>query len=202
MLVQTIEHSFHIPISDFAEVNFPGFSGMVNALGGIDLNFPDPVKDAYSGLDITTTGCQLVMGTQALALVRSRHLYYESNGAWLADYGSDWSRIQRQDAFFRAVIAKMKGLVTSPLGLNDFLGAATKNVTIDQTLSESALLHLAQIFRGVSSSNLVTETLPTIPYTTSGGAAVLLPAEVPDEQTISGIPCVRLKTHDNSGLPS
>ena len=76
LLVQTIEDDLGVPINDFAEINFPGLQGMVNSLGGIYLDFPMPVKDAYSGLNITKTGCQLVNGAQALALVRSRHLYY------------------------------------------------------------------------------------------------------------------------------
>ena len=184
LLVQTIENSFHIPISDYAEVNFPGFQGMVDALGGITLNFRYLVKDSYSGLNIDHTGCQTIHGIQALGLVRSRHLEYFENGEWLYDGNSDWSRIQRQDAFFRALISKMRGLASSPLGLNSFLGAASKNLTIDQTLSESVLIHLANVFRGFRSSQFTTETLPTIPYTTSGGAAVLLPAQSPDEQTI------------------
>jgi LCP family protein required for cell wall assembly len=184
LLVQTIKNTFHIPITYYAEVNFPGFSGMVNALGGIGLDFRYPVKDAYSGLNITTTGCQLVNGTQALALVRSRHLYYYENGAWNYDGLSDFSRIQRQDAFFRAVISKMKGAVTNPLELNNFLGASTKYVTIDQTLSEGELVSLARIFRSFTSAELTTQTLPTSPVTISG-QDVLEPAPGPDETMIS-----------------
>ena len=104
LLVETIEKDLGIPINDFAEINFPGFQGMVGSLGGIYLNFSVPVKDAYSGLNIAKTGCQLVSGAQALALVRSRHLYYYENGTWNADVQSDFSRIQRQDVFFRAMI--------------------------------------------------------------------------------------------------
>ena len=48
LLVKTISDSFHIPVNYYAEVNFQGFAGMVNALGGIGLDFPVPVKDTYS----------------------------------------------------------------------------------------------------------------------------------------------------------
>ena len=109
LLVQTIEQDLGIPINHYMAVDFPGFSGMVNALGGVTMDFPTPVKDAYTGLDVTTTGCQVVNGTAALQLVRSRHLYYmDSNGEWEYDGQSDFSRIQRQDAFFRAVLAKVE----------------------------------------------------------------------------------------------
>jgi LCP family protein required for cell wall assembly len=185
LLIQTIESAFHIQINDYAEVNFPGFQGMVNAVGGIGLDFKYPVRDAYSQLNITQTGCQLVQGTQALALVRSRHLYYYENGAWQADYGSDWSRIQRQDAFFRALLPKLHTITTNPGAMNGFIGAATKSIAIDSTISESFIVSLARSFSHLSSKNFSSETLPTIPYTTPSGEDVLLPAPIPDEQMIS-----------------
>jgi LCP family protein required for cell wall assembly len=178
LLVQTIEHVLGIPVNHYMSVDFPGFSGMVNALGGITMDFPTPVKDQYTGLDVTTTGCQVVNGTTALELVRSRHLYYKnSNGYWEYDGLSDFSRIQRQDAFFRAVLAKVNASITNPLAINSFIGASVGNLTIDDTLSQGDLLHIAEDFRGLPSSHLVTETLPTIGYTTDGGASVLKLAE-------------------------
>jgi LCP family protein required for cell wall assembly len=178
LLVQTIEQDLGIPINHYMSVDFPGFSGMVNALGGVTMDFPTAVKDQYTGLDVTTTGCQVVNGTTALELVRSRHLYYmNSNGYWEYDGLSDFSRIQRQDAFFRAVLAKVNASITNPLTINSFIGAAVGNLTIDDTLSQGDLLHIANVFRGLTSSHLVTETLPTTSYVTDGGADVLKEAQ-------------------------
>jgi LCP family protein required for cell wall assembly len=178
LLVQTIEKNFGIPINHYVAVGFPGFSGMVNALGGVTMDFPTPVKDQYTGLDVTTTGCQVVNGTTALQLVRSRHLYYKNaNGYWEYDGLSDFSRIQRQDAFFRAVLARVNASITSPLTINSFIGAAVGNLTIDDTLSQGDLLHIANVFRGLPKKHLVTETLPTTAYVSSGGADVLKEAQ-------------------------
>ena len=155
LLIQTIEQDLHVPINHYASVDFPGFSGMVNALGGVTMDFPTAVKDQYSGLDVTTTGCQVVNGTTALELVRSRHLYYKnSEGEWEYDGQSDFSRIQRQDAFFRAVLAKLNATGLDPLTINAFLGAAVTNLTIDDTLTKSDLFNLAEDFKGLSSSRL------------------------------------------------
>ena len=174
LLVQTIEQDLGIPINHYMSVNFDGFSGMVNALGGITMDFPTPVKDQYTGLDVTTTGCQVVNGTVALQLVRSRHLYYkDADGYWQYDGQSDFSRIQRQDSFFRAVLAKVNASITNPFTINSFIGASVGNLTIDDQLSQGDLFHMAEDFRGLPSSHLITETLPTIGYTTDGGAAVL-----------------------------
>jgi LCP family protein required for cell wall assembly len=178
LLIQTIEQDLGIPINHYVAVNFPGFSGMVNALGGVTMDFPTPVKDQYTGLNVSATGCQVVNGTTALELVRSRHLYYKnSNGYWEGDGLSDFSRIQRQDAFFRAVLAKVNASITSPLTINSFIGAAVGNLTIDDTLSQGDLLHIADVFRGLPSSHLVTETLPTVSYVSSGGADALKVAQ-------------------------
>lgn len=185
LLIQTIEQQLGIPINHFAEVDFPGFQGMVDALGGINLDFPVPVKDAYSGLRVTTTGCQLVDGAQALALVRSRHLYYYENGQWNYDGLSDFSRIRRQDVFFRAMLDKVNASLTNPLAINAFIGAAVHNLTIDSTLTAGGLFSLANTFRGLSQGDLHTETLPTIPFTTPGGADVLQVAQPYASQMIS-----------------
>jgi LCP family protein required for cell wall assembly len=178
LLIQTIEDDLNVPINHYMAVDFPGFSGMVNALGGVTMNFPTEVKDAYTGLDVTTTGCQVVNGTTALQLVRSRHLYYmNSDGEWEYDGLSDFSRIQRQDEFFRAVLAKVNASITNPFAINGFVSAAVTNLTIDDTLSQSDLLHIASEFRGVTSSHLITETLPTTSFITDGGADVLQEAQ-------------------------
>jgi LCP family protein required for cell wall assembly len=178
LLIQTIEDDLHIPINHYISVGFDGFSGMVNALGGVTLDFPTAVKDAYTGLDVTTTGCQIVNGTVALQLVRSRHLQYiNKNGYWEYDGLSDFSRIQRQDSFFRAVLAKVNTSITNPLAINGFISAAVGNLAIDDTLTEGDLLHIATEFRGLSSAHLRTETLPTTSYVTGGGADVLLAAQ-------------------------
>ena len=68
--MKTITDNFGIPINHVVQVDFSGFQDAVNALGGIYLDFPYPAKDTYSGLDITTAGCQLLNGAQALAVAR------------------------------------------------------------------------------------------------------------------------------------
>ena len=178
LLVQTIEQDLGIKVNHYASVSFPGFSGMVNALGGITMDFPTAVKDAYTGLHVTQTGCQVVNGTVALQLVRSRHLYYmNSDGNWEYDGLSDFSRIQRQDQFFRAVLQKVNQSITNPLTINAFIGSAVGDVTIDDTMTESDLFHIAETFKDLPSSHLITETLPTTSFVTGGGADVLQVAQ-------------------------
>ncbi|MGH9291564.1 MAG: LCP family protein [Acidimicrobiales bacterium] len=175
-LVQTIQQDFKIPINHVMEVNFPGFAGMVDSLGGISLDFSMPVRDAYSGLDISHTGCQSVDGAQALALVRSRHLYYFDKGSWHYDGMSDWSRIRRQQAFFHALLDRIHGVFPDVFTLNSFLSAAIGNLAVDSRLSSGEMMSLGLKYHSLSASDLVTSVLPTTP-SVSNGADVLLPAQ-------------------------
>lgn len=186
LLVQTIEQDFHVPVNYYVEVNFVGLQNMVDAIGGIHLNFPYALKDSEAGLDVTTTGCQLVDGVTALALVRSRTMQWESSpGVWSLDPNSDFTRIRNQQAFFRAVIEQLNSEITDPIALNGFISAAARNLTIDQTLTEGTLLGLAKEFHDFAPGALEAKTLPTVgPYWPTPDTEVLLPAAAADEAMV------------------
>jgi LCP family protein required for cell wall assembly len=160
-LVKTITANFGIPINHVVEVDFSGFQAAVNALGGIYMDFPYPAKDAYSGLNITTPGCQLLNGTQALAVARSRHYYYYQNGYWNYDGTSDFGRIQRQDAFLKALISSAKSKV-NPLTVNAFLGSLHEGIQFDNQLGFNELIGLAVDYHSYNPASLAGETLPTV----------------------------------------
>jgi LCP family protein required for cell wall assembly len=159
-LVQTIEANFGIPIEHVVQINFDGLEGAVDAIGGIRLNFPYPARDAYTGLNVTQSGCQVLNGGYALALARSRHYQYEKNGYWQGDGTSDFGRIQRQNAFLKAVINQAETKY-NPLTLNAFIGSVVQGVTIDSTFNVSDLVSLAREFHTFASNSLATATLPT-----------------------------------------
>ena len=183
-LVETIQQDFGIPINHVVVANFPGFEGMVNALGGISLDFPYPVRDLDSGLNVTTLGCQTVNGSTALALVRSRHLYYFKGGGWNYDGMSDWSRIQRQQAFFHAVVNKADSEFPNLLAMNSFLRATADDLQVDSGFSSREMISLGLRFRGVGSASLATEVLPTYGATVDGND-VLMTAQPYAQQMIS-----------------
>jgi len=173
VLVKTIQQDFGIPINHVVVANFPGFEGMVNAIGGISLDFSDPLRDQYSGLSVNTVGCQTVNGATALALVRSRHLYYLKNGAWNYDGMSDWSRIQRQQAFFRAVINKVNGEFPNVVAMIAFLRATAHDLSVDKGFTAHEMISLGLRFRGVAAGQLMTRVLPTHGIYIDGNAVLI-----------------------------
>ncbi len=180
-LVKTITANFGIPINHVVQVDFAGFQDAVNALGGIYLNFPYPAKDAYSGLDITTPGCQLLNGAQALGVARARHYEYYADGYWQYDGTSDFGRIQRQDVFLRSLITAAKSKV-SPLTVNAFIGSIHEGITIDDGFGINELIGLALDYHSFDPSNLNTMTLPTEAANGFGDLGDVLTAEQPEAQ--------------------
>jgi LCP family protein required for cell wall assembly len=63
-LVEAITNDLGIPIDHYVELNFDGFQHVINALGGIDMYFPTPLRDKVSGLSITKAGCQHLGGSR------------------------------------------------------------------------------------------------------------------------------------------
>jgi LCP family protein required for cell wall assembly len=162
-LVQTIQQYLGVPVNHYLLINFDGFRAIIDALGGIRLDFPYPAADDLSGLRVTRPGCQHLVGDQALAVARSRHYRYQAAGAWHSDPLSDLGRIRRQQVFLRVVLrtAISKGL-TNPIRANRFIGAVVGHLTKDRGLTQADAVGLARQFRGFDPDRLGDLTLPTV----------------------------------------
>jgi LCP family protein required for cell wall assembly len=193
-LVEAITDDLGIPIDHYVSVNFDGFQHVVSALGGIDMSFPTPVRDSFSGLHITRTGCQHLDGFAALAVVRARHLQYlDPRGRWADDPESDFSRIRRDHQFLTvlAKTTKAKGL-TNPLQANAVLGNLVHQVTVDSGMSLSTMLGLIRRYHGLNPDVVPQLTLPVTlvaqaNYRFGGGryGSVVFPTQPADAQVIS-----------------
>jgi LCP family protein required for cell wall assembly len=169
-VAKTIEQDFGIPIHHYLLIDFEGFKRIVDALGGIKINFPYPSRDMddhgrnMSGLSITTAGCQLVRGSQALALARSRDFSYVRDGVRRWDRNGDLGRIRRQQAFLQGVLQKaLASGLTNPVRANAFIGAVVHDLTKDKGLSIADSVRLGARFRSFRPSDMETFTMPTQP---------------------------------------
>ncbi|MFI5036630.1 MAG: LCP family protein [Acidimicrobiales bacterium] len=190
LLTQTITANFGIPISHVIQVSFAGLINAADAIHGVYLDFPYPSRDPYSGLNIRHPGCQLVSGFQALAVARSRHFYYSPhhspwpkgnpsydqiiNAGWVYDGTSDYGRIDRQNAFLRAMLARVKGDLSNPLALNSFFANIPSGVTLDSTFSLDEMIGLALKFHSINPAAIKTYTLPTIGAVVNGADVLIV----------------------------
>jgi LCP family protein required for cell wall assembly len=168
-LVRTVRANLGIAVQHYVEVDFVTFSEMVDAIGGIDIDFPHPAYDRHSGLNIIAPGVRHLDGSQALAYVRSRHYVEVIDGQEHADPTADLGRNQRQQNFIRTVLRDV-GATRNPWTLAKVVGAATTGMRVDTVLGFGDVVSLARNLSGGEPTSVV---LPTR-GTRKGGASVLL----------------------------
>lgn len=190
LLAQTVTANFGIPINDTVVVSFAGLINAADALGGVYLNFRYQSWDPYSDLRITHPGCQLVTGFEALALSRSRHFYYNVKGTtsfpnvkdsyntlvsqgWTYDGTSDFGRIDRQNAFLRAMVDRVRGIY-NPLTITSFLSKLPQGIALDNNFTLNDLIGLAVKFHNLNANTIQTWTLPTFSANSTVGSVLFV----------------------------
>ncbi len=176
-LVSAIEDDFGIPIQHAVSLNVDQFANVVDALGGINMSFPMSVFDAESGLNVRAATCVHLNGTQALQVVRARHLQYKSSTSgpyaayWPQEVQSDLARIRRDHEFLRvlASAATKKGL-GNPITDINLVGSLKSDFTFDQSWSVTDMARLLVDFHAVNINSVPQLTLPVAVVTDPNGA--------------------------------
>ncbi|MGH8952617.1 MAG: LCP family protein [Acidimicrobiia bacterium] len=174
LMVQTIRENLGIDVNHYVEVDFVGFISMVDELGGIEMSFPYPARDAASGLAIEA-GTQILDGEQALAFARSRKYEELQDGGWVHVEATDLGRTQRQQQVVRAILTELK-TPGSIAEAGQIAGSLAQHMTVDGTLADSSVASLAWNFRGLVTGSLEGQTLPVYGDTV-GGASIVRAAE-------------------------
>jgi LCP family protein required for cell wall assembly len=146
-LYKTVEQTTGIHIDHFIQVEFTGVVKVVDDVGGVNVCVPQNISDPNSGLSISA-GEHHINGLTFLEFWRARYS--------LAD-GTDLKRIDRDDLLlaqmFRGIISS--GLLSSPTRLLPVVDDAARAIyATDAGLTQTDLLHVAESFRGLSSSNV------------------------------------------------
>lgn len=168
-LVDTVRQALGIHITRYLEVNFVAFPAVVDALGGITINFPHPAFDTHTGFRIDQAGPHHLAGADALAYVRSRYYNQIIDGKAVPDGLGDLSRQERQQTFMRAVFKKLSDS-KNPLTLMRAASAMAKGVHIDDAMSLIDTFEFAWRMRKLDPN---TVTLP-ITFAHRDGQDVLL----------------------------
>ncbi len=173
LLIATIERMTQVRIDHFLQVDFTGFKGMVNELGGVDVCLTKPAKDSFSGINLSA-GNHHISGDVALAFVRQRHGL--ANG--------DIDRIARQQQFIGSLANKIlsAGTLLNPIKLNGVLNVATASLQADKGLTGNDLKSLALRVRKFSSGGVIFTTVPVTDINARrNGASVVLLDEAKSE---------------------
>lgn len=151
LLVRTVEFNTGLRIDHYAEIGFGGFAGIVDAVGGVELDIPKAFKDEKSGADFQA-GKQTLDGEQALAFVRTRY----------ALPGSDLDRTKNQQKFLAALAgqAATPSTVLNPFKLYPVMGAGLDTLIVDEDMGLSDLASMFWAMKGVTGGDGKSMNMP------------------------------------------
>ncbi|WP_248912497.1 LCP family protein [Paenibacillus macquariensis] len=145
-LVQAVSDFMNIPIHHYIKTNFSGVRDFIDSIGGVDMVID---QDVTITPEITIKkGEQHLDGEHALYLARER--YSTKDG--------DFSRQREQFNIVRAVAKQL----LKPEHIPDLAGLLLKqqNDIIDTSFSDSDLISLAWLFKGMESDDFTYEQIP------------------------------------------
>ncbi len=167
---KTVASNFGVAVDRYARIDFAGFVHIIDALGGITIDVPAPIVDyeypTYNyGIQVIrfAAGEQRMDGERALQYARTRH------------GSSDLKRAARQQAIIVAIgqrVLQPAVWPRLPLAVTTAAGAIQTNITpweMIRLLPALLAVGPSGVERRVVEGNMIQ------PFTTTGGAAVLLP---------------------------
>lgn len=169
-LIQTVQESLGIPIHHYLEVDFVSFALLVDSLGGITIDFPNPAFDRNSGLDVQQAGPVHLDGPQALSYVRARRLVEVVDGAERPDVTGDIGRVERQQRFLSAVFGKL-GDSKNPITLARAASSASGGLRVDDSMTLLDAMRLGWRLRSLDPESV---PLPTTEGRNHAGAVLFL----------------------------
>ena len=154
LLIETIDQNLGIEVDRYAETDFHGAAAIGDALGGLSLSFPHPVRDGSVGL-AAPAGCTRFDGTALLQIARARRLQFQQDGTWRSDPTADLGRIERQQAVATALLERLAALdLTRPGEVERLLDAVSDDLTVDAGTTNGDLLDLFRAIEGSEARSL------------------------------------------------
>ncbi len=151
LMIQTLDNLTGVHIDHYARITYSGLSGVVDAMGGVDVNVPRPTLTFRAGKNHLT-------GASALAYVRQPAV-------------SEVGRMQLQENLFRVILRKIasRGFFVG----TDFhvLNAVVAAVSVDSTFTNSQLESLALSLGHLQGSDGLSIDVPTTGSPRMGGTA-------------------------------
>lgn len=162
-VVEVLQATTGVPIHHYVEISIPGFIGVVEAVGGVDICLDEPLHDPKSGANFQP-GCHHLDPRAALAYVRSR-----------ATERGDFDRMERQQTLMRALLKRLTALRTLAdlPRLFDVVERVARNVTTDTKLGPRHMAVLAVQLRRMATGSVPMLTVPAYPTELEGKSYVV-----------------------------
>ncbi len=151
LTVRMVEGLTGVHVDHYLELDFVSFIKTVDALGGVPVCTPVPLRDPESGLDLPA-GRSMLDGGESLEYVRARYV----------DGTADLGRMRRQQRFLAGLIhrAADSDLVFDPVRLSETVGTALDSVRADRGLGPVDLVRLAAALRELTPASSEFTSVP------------------------------------------
>lgn len=165
LVVGTVEGIIDARIDHVAVIDFEGFKGLTDALGGVEIYNPTAFNSSHGARfeagDITLNG------DEALAFVRERYAFIDG----------DYSRAANQQRYLKAVLGSIlsKDTLLNPAKLTSSVEALAPYLTVDAGLSTTYLAKLGSSMPNIRADDITFFTSPTLGTGMVGKASVVHP---------------------------
>jgi LCP family protein required for cell wall assembly len=170
LVTATMENLLGVNIDHLAVIDFEGFNGLTNALGGVQICNPNAFSSGQVNPSFFPQGEILLQGSDALRYVRERKAFL----------GGDFERVANQQRFVSAIVDQTLTVDTlaNPQRLMDVVNAFVPFITVDEGLDAATIAGYGLQLNGIRSANIHTFTIPHGPPGEGpGGASIVLQDE-------------------------
>ncbi|WP_166804792.1 LCP family protein [Cryobacterium sp. Sr8] len=153
LVVETVEKLISARIDHVAVIDFEGFKGLTDALGGVDVNNAVAFDSFHMKGHRFSQGVQHLNGKEALAFVRERYAF--SDG--------DFQRARNQQAYIKAVLGKILSAETllDPGKVSALVGSIAPYLKVDKGFDSAYIVGLGIELRALRSEDISFFTAPT-----------------------------------------
>lgn len=166
LVVSTFESLFGVPIDHVVSVDFEGFKGLTNALGGVTVKNPVAFCSGQVNPSCFDKGTIELKDTAALRYVRERHAFADG----------DFHRVQNQQRFLRAVARKLlnQSTLNNPITVSNIVNEISPYLSVDSGLDATTAGSLLLQLKDMKLDDLKMFTIPTGPAATGPGGASII----------------------------
>ncbi len=153
LVVQTVESLISARIDHVAIIDFEGFKGLTDALGGVEVDNPIPFSPRHLEGAYFPQGKVDLNGEEALAFVRERYAFADG----------DFQRARNQQIYLKAVMGKLlsRDTLTDPAKIGATVSAISPFLKVDGALDSRYVAGLGFELRSLRSDDITFFTAPT-----------------------------------------
>lgn len=162
LVMETVENLIDVRIDHVAIVDFEGFKGITDALGGVTVDN----EVAFSSVGVRfAKGPVILNGEDALTYVRARMSFRDG----------DYQRVRNQQLFIRAVLKETlsRETLANPATIASLVGAVAPFMAVDEGLNSGYAAGLGLELRDIRADDVKFFTMPTLGTGRESGQSIV-----------------------------